>query len=361
MIRSMRSRLVASRIGLAAAAIERASDRTRASLQSQWGRGGPRAGHWRQLAWYARWIALTLIVLWCAWLVPFMLQNRPGFTDAWAYWHVRLDPSLYSHVPGQVAFLYSPLAAQLFAPLTLLPYWTFYTLILAISVLCLVWLVGPIWGLLAIALPPVAQELAQGNIHFLLAVLLVFGLRRRGWWAAFPLTKVSPGVLLVYDAFRGDWRSLARSLGMTAAPALASFAIAPDLWFAWIRLLVSADTSHVVQSYIWLPLPLGLRLAGALILIWWAARSGRIWLLAVALTIAMPIVWMNSLVILLAIPRLSRFVMPKRRPLRAAEGPVAVGAGERETGQNNSQQNEVHGEEPDSRHAMPRSTMSAAT
>jgi Glycosyltransferase family 87 len=197
--------------------------------------------------------------------------------------------------------------AQLMAPLTLLPFWVFYALSVTVSVLCLVWLVGPVWAVAALALPPVAQELAQGNIHFPLAVLLIVGLtQRRLWWAAFPLTKVLPGAVLFFDAFRGDWRSLRTSVGVAGLLALISFIAAPDLWWAWLRLLLATDTSHVRVGFVWLALPLWAHIGLAFGLTWTAARTGWLWLLAPALLLAMPIGWMNSLVVLLAIPRLTR-------------------------------------------------------
>ena len=64
---------------------------------------------------------------------------------------------------------------------------------------------------------PVSQEILIGNIHLLLAAAIVLGFRWPGTWAFVLLTKVTPGVGLLWFAVRREWRSLGIALGATAA------------------------------------------------------------------------------------------------------------------------------------------------
>ena len=84
-----------------------------------------------------------------------------------------------------------------------------------------VWLAGP-FTLLVLFTVPVASEINAGNIQLLLAAAIVLGVPQRGagWagaWAFVLLTKVTPGVGLLWFALRRRWRALAIALGVTAA------------------------------------------------------------------------------------------------------------------------------------------------
>ena len=86
-------------------------------------------------------------------------------------------------------------------------------------------------------LPPVFIELAMGNIHAFIAVAIVLGFRWPAAWAFVLLTKVTPGVGLLWFAVRREWRNLAIALGATAAIVAVSFVIAPALWAEWLDVL----------------------------------------------------------------------------------------------------------------------------
>ena len=89
-------------------------------------------------------------------------------------------------------------------------------------------------------IPHVATELSLGNIHIFLALVTVFGLRWPWLWSFVLLTKVTPGVGLVWFAVRREWRSLWIALGVTALIALPTVVLYPQLWADWIRVVTDA-------------------------------------------------------------------------------------------------------------------------
>ena len=68
-----------------------------------------------------------------------------------------------------------------------------------------------------LAFPPVALNLVDGNIHLFLAVAIALGFRYPALWSVVLLTKVTPGVGLLWFAVRREWRSLRIALGVTGA------------------------------------------------------------------------------------------------------------------------------------------------
>src|SRR5436305_1705444 len=98
------------------------------------------------------------------------------------------------------------------------------------------WLARP-WpvALLVLALP-VSQEVMIGNIHLLLAAAIVLGFRWPATWAFVLLTKVTPGVGLLWFLVRREWRSLAIALAMAVGIAGVSYVLAPSPWADWLRL-----------------------------------------------------------------------------------------------------------------------------
>jgi hypothetical protein len=73
-----------------------------------------------------------------------------------------------------------------------------------------------------------------GGLHLLIAAAIVLDFRWPATWAFVILTKVTPGVGLVWFAVRREWRRLAIALGVTAALVLISLVIDPALWRAWL-------------------------------------------------------------------------------------------------------------------------------
>ena len=207
--------------------------------------------------------------------------GSPGY-DSYAYWHVDpLSPYHFDGDPGQAgAFRYSPAIAQALALLNWLPWGAFYWAWLAILLAALAWL-GREWVLALLVAPFVILDIHMGNIEVLLAAAIVVGVRHPAAWAFVLLTKVTPGIGLLWFVVRREWRNLAIALGATTAIVAVSFAIAPGLWFDWPRQLMRVDADQYV------PLLTPVRFAAAAILVVWGARTDRPWTLVVAGTLGL--------------------------------------------------------------------------
>lgn len=218
--------------------------------------------------------------------------------DAYTYWSAPYDdpyrgPQL--GLPG--AYLYPPPFLQALAPLRLLPWEVFQALWAAAGLVALVYLVGPIGAALAITfLPFVFRDLLVGNIHLMLAAAIVIGMRRPAIWAFPILTKITPGIGVLWFVARGNWRAAGIAIVLTAAASIASFALAPHLWDAWFDRM-SGDTGTAGPGYLVI---LVIRVALAAILVIAAGRTNRPWLLPIAILVSLPILWPDSLAILLA-------------------------------------------------------------
>lgn len=242
-------------------------------------------------------LALGWIGFFWVWLIGF--QSTFVEVDAQAYWGIDFG-ELYrdTRLGDQDAFLYSPLVAWLFAPFSWIPYETFYAIFAAINLAALVWLIGPELAAIALLLQPVSNEVARGNIHLLMAVAIVVGFRYPGAWSWVLLTKVSPGVGLLWFAFRREWRRLAIAIGWTAGLVTVSVVIAPDLWLRWITML-AGNVDATRPSFAEIPvLP---RLAAAAVLLALGAWRNRPAIVPVAAMLALPAIWMNSLAMLVAV------------------------------------------------------------
>jgi len=219
--------------------------------------------------------------------------------DAGAYWWADpLDPYHRAEVDTSRAYLYSPAFVQAIAPVTELPWREFHAVWTGLNIAALVFLLGPIGAAIASFLPLVADELLIGNIHLLLAASIVVGFRHPAAWSLPLLTKVLPGVGLVWFAMRREWRSLALAVAVTVAIVLVSVLIAPRLWLEWIRVLSSNAGERVAVDLVPLPLVVKVALATAIVAI--AAVLDRRWLVPFAAFVALPVSWFPSLSILLA-------------------------------------------------------------
>ena len=80
-------------------------------------------------------------------------------------------------------------------------------------------------------------ELWGGNVTILLAAAVVVGFRFAGAWAFPLLTKVTPGVGVLWFAARREWRAMWLALACTAVVIAATALAAPHLWGEWTTLL----------------------------------------------------------------------------------------------------------------------------
>jgi hypothetical protein len=195
------------------------------------------------------------------------------------------------------AYPYSPAFAMLVYPLDLLP-WTWFVAAWTAILIGAVWvLTGRDLFLLGMAVG--AMEIAGGNVSLLLTVAIVWGFRLPWAWSFVLLTKITPGVGLLWFAARREWRSLAIALGVTAAVVLVSFVAMPNNWFAWLDLL--AANSGKGGTWASIPIPLLVRgPIGVALIVWGALRNQR-WTVPVGAMLALPALWYGSLSMLLGV------------------------------------------------------------
>jgi Glycosyltransferase family 87 len=247
--------------------------------------------------------ALMLVGLLSLPYVVLINQSKSMFGfDAYAYWAIDLS-NLYGESAGNTsalgAFRYTPVFGQAFAPAHAIPWELFLGLWCVAMAAALVWLAGRNW-LLLLAFPPIALELYHGNIHLFMAVAIVVGFRHPVAWAFILLSKVTPGVGVLWFLFRREWRNFALAVGVTAAIAGISVVVAPNLWREYVSTMVdnlAYDPGHPYP----VPIPLPIRTAAAAVLVWWGARTDRPWVVPVAAVLALPIIWFHGFAILAAL------------------------------------------------------------
>jgi hypothetical protein len=226
-----------------------------------------------------------------------LTQNGGEPADVTFFWHA--DPAnLYPHPEllherGGPGYNYSPAWELIVGPARHLPFETFVAIWRALLLVTLLWLAGPL-TVFVLFLGPVASEVNAGNIQFLLAAAIVLGFRKPAWWAstwAFVLlTKVSPGIGLLWFALRREWRHLAWAIGMTGVIVIVTFVIWPDRWFGWVRLL-TAGSPPPVPPYNW---SIWIRLPFALAFVVVGAWRGWRWPVIVGGTLALPVFFFLS-------------------------------------------------------------------
>jgi hypothetical protein len=130
-------------------------------------------------------------------------------------------------------------------------------------------------------------------------------------WVFVLVTKVTPGVGLLWFAVRREWRSLGIALGVTAVLVAISLAFDFRLWQQWTErdLLVSFQQP---PSQPQIPIPLLLRLPAAAALVIWGARTDRKWTVPMAAALAMPVLWIAAFSVLAALPALGRPELAER-------------------------------------------------
>ncbi len=218
--------------------------------------------------------------------------------EALCYWLPSLtDPYARSSWTEPIAYVYSPAFLQLIGPIRWLPWPSFVGVWTAILIAAVWLLAGPRWFLLGLGLS--AMEIAGGNISLLLAVAIVLGFRWPATWAFVLLTKVTPGVGLLWFAVRREWRSLGLALLATALVVATSALAMPAAWLDWIEVLVR--NAGRPPTWAAVPIPLAVRLPAAVVLVVWGARTDRRWTVPVASVLALPALWYGSLAMLLAV------------------------------------------------------------
>jgi hypothetical protein len=233
--------------------------------------------------------------------------------DARCYYQATLaDPYLHSEWNDPIAYVYSPAFLQIVSPLTALPWQAFMAVWTALLIGAVRFLTGPRLLAAGLLFPFTAMEVAGGNVSLLLAVAIVLGFRWPAAWALVLLTKITPGIGLLWFAVRGEWRSLAIALGATAAIAAVSYLTIPDAWPRWFEVIVANAGKGGTWASV--PIPLLVRLPAAVALVVWGARTDRRWTVPVAAMLALPALWYGGISMLLAVIPLLAERQERRQP-----------------------------------------------
>lgn len=219
--------------------------------------------------------------------------TQTPFVDGLAYWGVdRTDPYAAASVGVTGSFLYTPVAALAFGVVGLLPQPAFIVLWAALIVALVAWLGRPWPRIWVILLLPISRELLIGQFNVVVTAAIVLGFGRPWLWAIPLLTKVTPGVGILWFAVRREWRNLAIALGVTAALTAGSLALRPEWWADWIE-LITRDQGNAGHQ-----LPY-LRYAIATVVVVWGARTDRPWTVPLGAFLALPVIYPDSFTFLL--------------------------------------------------------------
>lgn len=244
-----------------------------------------------------------LVVAFAVWLVIVLLAQPLGRSwgtgfEAFCYWASHLSaPYANSDWTKPGAYVYSPAFLQLVTPLTALPWGLFMAAWTAIMLVAVRFLTGPRWFALGALLAVV--ELSGGNISLLLAVAMVVGFRWPAAWSFVILTKVTPGIGLLWFAVRREWRQLGIALAATAVVVVVSAIFMPNAWIEWVQVLIRIAGRDGTWAAV--PIPFIARLPFAIAIVVWGARTDRRWTVPVAGMVALPALWYGGLSMLLAV------------------------------------------------------------
>jgi hypothetical protein len=220
--------------------------------------------------------------------------------DARCYWQASLaNPYLHSGWNDPIAYVYSPAFLQLVSPLTALPWQAFMAAWTAILLLAVRFLTGPRLLAAGLLFPFTAMEVAGGNVTLLLALAIAVGFRWPAAWALVLLTKITPGIGLLWFAVRREWRPLAVAAAATALVVVASALVMPQAWRDWVDVVIANAGKGGTWAAV--PIPLWARLPVAVTLVVWGARTDRSWTVPVSAMLALPALWYGGLSMLLAV------------------------------------------------------------
>jgi hypothetical protein len=226
------------------------------------------------------------------------LAGREGLTvggDLQAY--IRAGEDLLAGEPvytgriGQLGtFSYAPPWAVAFAALSWIPDTPLFLGVMAGSLLALRYVAGSwLWCGLVFLYPVSAMVVWSGNIEYYIAAALVLAARGHAGPLAFTaLAKISP----ILGVPRAGWREAALVIGLAVAITIPWL----YLWPEWIEYLLRQPTTIAIHIgppwYVRLPFALALLLLR------------RPWAAALAVIVAMPSLWLGTLVLLSAVVRL---------------------------------------------------------
>ncbi len=304
-----------------------------------WDRNRPTGKPADTVGWLIAWFLIVCLGVQVAWLVADNWRHDQWFAyDTNAYWlaakHLVNGTPLYA--PAEIwtagAFKYPPIFAQVVVPIGWLPEllvdWTWRLT----GVLCLRYLCGS-WKLAVLAALqwPVFAELGFGNVTLQLGAICLWAFRDNRaayllpWFAGM---KFGPALLIPYLWMTRPQmrRELAAGCGIFAAACLASFAVAPGLWWDYAGTFGWETASQMDAIWVYAIVPdhggtdfairFAIGAAATLIAIRWRLE----WLAFVAATCTLPIFSLSRLAVLCGLWPLS--LRPAVERWRASASPV---------------------------------------
>ena len=281
----------------------------------------PGTSHWRSGEGRSRIerpkpILLVLAAVGCALLFIVGVSHWGTPSDEFAYWlgaqRLAAGQPLYDQSATLVtpyAYLYPPPLAQVLAPFTrLLPDGVFVAAWTVLLLVALLYLGGwsPLRALALVVWIPVAVELWWRNVHLLIAMLVVLGLRGRPWaFAVGAAIKVAPALGVVYFLSAHRWRDALVAAGTGIGILAVSVALAPSAWHDFVSLAreVGAGSAGLLSVPYWVRATAGIALA--IVAGRTRPRVGEL-LLVLAITVANPSLFVTALCIPIAIVPLLR-------------------------------------------------------
>ena len=245
--------------------------------------------------------------------------------DALIFWSAAQQPSFYTDVwgPGSL-YVYPPPLAQI---LRVVP-WSAFVFVWISTLFLSFWAATRHWSVPAFVVSTMlavtvgfgfvlanpATLTLVGNPQIAIAAVCVLGFRWPALWAFPILTKISPGVGLVWFAVRREWRSFAVAAGTTVLIIVASVLAGPRDWVDFLRFAtLNAGTPPPIP---YVAIPFAIRLPMAVALIIWGAKTDRRWTVPVGVAWSMIALYESSWVtILLAVLPLTAIKEIRRRRL----------------------------------------------
>jgi hypothetical protein len=223
-----------------------------------------------------------------------LLGVRPVDTDM--VWTVGLAPHLYGAAWGAEIgsrYVYPPTLAQVVDLLRPIG-WPAFLVAWQVLVFVALWVATRRWaplvlaaGFLSAALwgwgSPLANPVTLamvGNVQSLVAAAIVVGFARPAAWSFVLLTKIGPGIGVLWFVVRREWRQAGIAIGVTAAVTAISFVAAPSAWHDFLAFAVANANATPPLEFI--AIPLLIRVPIACLVVAWAARTDRPWVVPLA-------------------------------------------------------------------------------
>ena len=216
-----------------------------------------------------------------------LLELRP--IDTALFWDAGQSAHYYGTIWSLVnGYVYPPPLAQVAGVLPWPAFVIPWTLLIFASIWYATrWLSAPIlivgavfWSLGNTPLTSPLMLSTIGNPQAVVAAAVVLGFRHPAAWGFVLLTKIGPGIGLVWFAVRREWRSLAIALGATAVIAAISAPLSIGAWADFVRFaLGNYATSSPVPVH---AIPVLVRIPMGLALVTWGALTNRSWTVPVA-------------------------------------------------------------------------------